>query len=261
MDSWGQLLAGRGRRRELYCIVMSLLFLATGICAVWFVQGILGVKGDAILVALLIAPLVLYLILSGRVREIAAGDLSVKLNEASREPVDQAATQCVTADLGPQSDPTKPIMKTDPNRAQVVTLTHGGGPYERDEVLGRLKSLVAMSPVPFLIVLDDHERVLAYMTYRSALDLFERRERGDRFITLVNTGDPDIFDGGSGFSAVKTETLPHTATNAEALSTMEKTGLDALVVVDRKGRFRGIIERDRVVSRMMLALISPSSAT
>ena len=261
MNRLGRLVTGGGRRRELYCIVVSLLFLAAGMSAIWFVHTVLGVTGDAILIALLVAPLVLYLTFSGRVREIAAGNLSVKLDEASREPVDRAATQYVAADLGPRSDPTTPIIKTDPNRAQVVTLTHGGGQYERDEVLGRLRDLAAMSPVPFLIVLDERERVLAYMTYRLALDLLKRRERGDLFIKLVNAGDPDVFDGGGGFSAVKTETLIHNATNAEALSTMEKTGLDALVVVDRKGRFRGIVERNHLLSRMMLALVSPSTTT
>jgi CBS domain-containing protein len=247
------------RRREFHYIGYSVLFLAAGIGAVWFVHSVLEVDGDAILVAVLVVPLLLYLTLSGRVSEIAAGSLSVKLSEVSREPVSQIATEYVTADLGPRSDPNLPILKTDPNRVQVVTLQHGGH-YERDEVLGRLKSLAAISPVAFLIVLDDRERVVAYMTYRSALDVLERKERGDLFIELVNGGDPDAFDGGGGFSAVKTEVLSSNATNAEALATMEETGLDALVVVDRKGRFQGIVERDRVLSRMMLALVSPPSA-
>jgi hypothetical protein len=209
------------------------------------------------------SPLVLYLILSGRVSEFAAGTMSVKLNDVSRGPVGQAViprTEYVIVDLGPRSDPNQPIMKTNPNRDQVLTLTQGGGPYDRDEVLHRLKTLGTMSPVPFLIVLDDRERVLAYMTFRSALDVLEREERGDLFIELVNVGDPDVFDGGGGFTAVKTETLEQNATNAEALSTMEKIDLDALVVVDRKGRFAGVVERDRVLSRMMLALVSSSPA-
>jgi hypothetical protein len=240
---------------------MSLVFLAGGICAIWFVQRILKVEGEAVLVALLVVPLVLYLTLSGRVREIAAGNLNVKLNEASREPVGQAATEYVTADLGPRSDPYGPITKTDPNLAQVVTLTHGSGPYEREEVLDHLTTLAAMRPVPFLIVLDSHERVLAYMTYRSAIDVLDRSDRGDLFIKLVNEGDPNAFDMGGGFSAVRTETLMNNATNGEALSTMEKTGLEALVVVDRKGRFGGIVERERLLTRMMLTLVSPSSPT
>jgi CBS domain-containing protein len=254
-----QLLAGGSHRREVYHISLTLLFLVAGMFAVWFVHSVLEVEGDAILVAFLVVPLLLYLTLSGRVSELAAGSLSVKLNEVSREPVGQVATEYVIADLGPRSDPNQPIMKTDPNRAQVVTLRHGDGNYERDEVLGRLTNLAAMSPVPFLIVLDDRDRVVAYMTCRSALDVLERKERGDLFIELVNGGDPDVFDDGGGFSAVKTETLPYNATNAEALATLEQTGLDALVVVDRKGRFEGIVERDRVLTRMMLGLVSTPS--
>ena len=241
---------------ELYYISISLFFLIIAIFAVWFVQGVLGVKGDAILVVLLILPLMLYLALSGRVHELAAGSLSMKLTEVSRKTIGQSADQYIIADIGPQSDPTKPIMKTDPNRPQVVTLRQGGGPYNREMILRHLRSLAAISQVPFLIVLDNCDRVLAYMTYRSALDVLIREERGEHFIELVNADDPDVFDKRGGFSAIKTETLPHTATNAEALSTMENTGIDALIVVDRKGRFGGIIERDRVLSRMMLSLIS-----
>ena len=255
MNRLSQLFTGGFRGREASYVGVSFLFLAAGIFAVWFVQSVLEVEGDAILVAFLVVPLLLYLTLSGRVSEFAAGSLSVKLSEVGREPVGQVATQYVTADVGPMRDPHEPGVKTDPNRAQVVTLRPGRGDYERDEVLGHLKSIGA--PVPFLIVLDDRERVVAYMTFRSALDVLGREKRGDLFIELVNGADPDAFDDSGGFSAVKTETLPHNATNAEALATMEETGLDALVVVDRKGRFEGIIERDRVLSRMMLALVSP----
>lgn len=258
MNRLKRILIGEGGGRELYFIAISLIFLVVAICAVWFVQVVLGVEGDAILIALLILPLVLYLSLSGRVGELTAGDLTVKLNEASREPVGQTS-QYVVADLGPRSDPTRPIQKTDPNRPQVVTLTNGGGPYNREKVLSRLRNLAAISPVPLLIVLDNRERVLAYMTYRSALGVLQHELRGEQFIELVNADNPDAFDGGGGFSFVKTETIPDTTTNAEALSAMVETGLDALIVVDRKGRFGGIVERDRVLSKMMLAMVSKSS--
>jgi CBS domain-containing protein len=244
-------------RRGLSYFGITLLFLAAGICAVWFVESLLEVESDAVLVAILVVPPLLYLTLSGRVSEIAGGGLTVRLNAVSRAPVSDVY---VTADFGPSSDPNQPIAKTDPNKPHVVTLTHGRK-YQRDRVLGRLKELAATSPVPLLIVLDDHDRVLAYTTYPSALDLLTNEQRGDKFIQLVAEGELDAFDGGGGFSAVKTETLPQNATNAEALATMEESGLDALVVVDRKGRFKGILERDRVLSRMMLALVSRPPVT
>jgi hypothetical protein len=245
-----QVLAGRGRAWELYCVVVSLVFLAAGICAVWFVQGVLDLEGDAMLVALLVAPVVLYLTLSGRVREFAAGSLSVKLNAVSREPIKETY---VPADLVLESDPEYPdTEKTDPNRPQVATLTSGHGEYERVKVLDWLRDMAVKRPVPLLIIRGDHGQVLAFMTYRSAIDLLER-DRGDQFIQLVNGGDPHAFDDGGGFSAVRTETLRSNDTNEEALATMEETGLDTLVVVDRTCGFQGIVERDRVLSRMMLA--------
>ena len=42
---------------ELYYEVTALFFLATVTCTVWFAQGGLGVKGDAIIASPLILPL------------------------------------------------------------------------------------------------------------------------------------------------------------------------------------------------------------
>jgi hypothetical protein len=256
--SWlSQVLARQGAARELYGIVVSLVFLAAGVCAVWFVHSVLDVEGDAILVALLATPLVLYLILSGRVREFAAGSLSVKLTEVSREPVKETY---VTADLVLESDPYHPdTEKVDPNRPQVATLTSGDRRLERVDLLKWLRNMAATKPVPLLVVRSDRDQVLAFMSYRSAIDLLET-DRGDQFLKLVSSGDLDAFDDGGGFSAVRTETLRSDATNEEALATLEETGLDTLVVVDRKSRFQGILERNRVLSRMMLALVSSPSA-
>jgi CBS domain-containing protein len=257
-----QQIAGKTRGQEIHYIAISLLFLVAGVAAVWFVQTVLDVEGDAILVALLVVPLVLYLTLSGSVREFGAGSLSVKLNEVSREPVvDSANAEHVVADPGPTFDPANPVgVKTNANQAQVLALTLGRQ-YEPDNVLAWLRNLADAAEVPLLIVRGDQGQVLAYMTYRSALDLLRRPDRAAQFTNLVEGGDPDVFDGGGGFSALRTETLSEKSTNAEALAAMEEAGFDTLVVVDRKGRFKGIVERDRVLSRMMLGLVTPHSTT
>jgi CBS domain-containing protein len=241
-------------------IAGAAFFLLAGVGALWFVQDVLDVDGDAVLVAVLVLPLFVYLTLSGRVSGFGAGGLSVKLADVSREPVGRIAKKYAPVDPVVGSDPHGETLKTNPNRPHVVTLSQGVR-YTVDQVLGRLRELARWSPVPFLIILDDRNRVLAYMTYRSALDLLEREERYGTFLELVRSGDPDAFDDGGGFSAIRTEVLSCNATNAEALTAMDEADLDELVVVDRKGRFQGIVERDRVLSRMMLALVPPTSTT
>ena len=241
-------------------IAAAALFVVAGVGAVWFVQDVLDVDGDAVLVAVLVLPLFVYLTLWAGSAGSVAGGLSVKLADVSREPVGRTAKKYAPVDPAVGSDPHDATLKTNPNRPQVVALSQGVG-YTVAQVLGRLRELARWSPVPFLIILDDRKRVLAYMTYRSALDLLENKDRGEAFVALVSKNDPDAFDDGGGFSAIRTEVLSCNATNAEALAAMDEADLDELVVVDRKGHFQGIVQRNRVLSRMMLGLVPPMSTT
>jgi predicted transcriptional regulator len=43
-------------------------------------------------------------------------------------------------------------------------------------------------------------------------------------------------------------------TNGEALSTMVKSNLDVIVVVDENNWLKGVVQRDQVLTRMVLAL-------
>src|SRR5215471_5538958 len=118
----GQFLAGKARNKELSLVAVILLYLAVGVGAVWLVRTVGGVRGDATLAAFLVAPLAVYLVLSGRVSEIAAGGLEVKLREAGRERAAQAWTEALAAaDSGLVFDLQDywPV-KVDPNRHQVA---------------------------------------------------------------------------------------------------------------------------------------------
>lgn len=124
----GRSFRGKVRNKEPYFVAFSLLYLAVGVGAVWFIRSIVGVRGDATLVAFLIVPLALYLTLSGRVSEITAGGLAVKLRQAGHERAAQPWTEAhADADHGLTFDLRHywPV-KTDPNRPQVATLTLGG---------------------------------------------------------------------------------------------------------------------------------------
>jgi hypothetical protein len=256
VNSLSRLFDGGPRGRELAHAFVSVVVFLAGIGAVWFVQRVLELEGEAILVALLVFPFLLYLILSDKVREFGAGSFSVKLREVSRAPVKE---RYVSPESVLEFDALEiETEKTDPNRPRIVTLRLGRA-YDRKDILTALERHSARGAIPLLVILDDWGRVLAYMTFRSADDLLERPERGKQFTDLVQQGDARTFHDGGGFSAVRTETLRETDTNAYALETMERTGLDALVVVGRRGQFAGIVERGRLLSTMMLALVSPSS--
>jgi CBS domain-containing protein len=243
--------------------VAAVFFLALGIVLVWFADEVLDLKDDAILVAFFVVPAVLYLVLAGRVAALGAGSPSVTLNRVARERVSGVAVapDVIAVELGPDLEPTRSAaVKTNPNLPRVATLRLGAASYDREQILGWLRSVARESSVPLLVVVDDRRRVLAYMSFRSALDLLENEPAPRDFVERVNGSDPDTFDKGTPVDGLRTETLADTATNQEALQALEETGLDAIVVIDRKGRYAGIVERSRVLSRIALALVTAPTA-
>jgi hypothetical protein len=250
--------------RESKLIFKTVFVLILALLLTWIVQAKLEIQGDAIVITLLLIPLAVYLALSGRVAEITAGDVSIRLREARNERVSETIAQ----DESSLIYLTGLIVKTNPNIPHVLAITQqatsGEGHSDtfpaptanRESLLRAINDWADSVPVPLILILDKHQRVLAYLTYNSALDVLQRKSRGDEFIELINSDNPDLFDDGAGFSAIKTETLSGGATNAEALETMESANMDTLVVVDRKGKYVGIVERGGILSRMMLALVS-----
>ena len=74
---------------------------------------------------------------------------------------------------------------------------------------------------------------------------------GNEFIHLINEGQRENL---LRFPGVIKETISIQTTNAEALREMTKQNLEALVVIDEQGQLKGVVEREQILSKMMLAL-------
>jgi predicted transcriptional regulator len=57
-----------------------------------------------------------------------------------------------------------------------------------------------------------------------------------------------------------TTPLRFPSNNTAALQEMEKINLEAIVVVDKNDKYQGVVQRDRILSRMMIALAQGSAA-
>jgi hypothetical protein len=79
------------------------------------------------------------------------------------------------------------------NTPIVMSLVQGAMHYARLAVLERLTQLGQFRSLRFLVVLDQDERVLAYLPHRSAARLLNDPDRGEQFIDLVNGNNPNAF--------------------------------------------------------------------
>ena len=65
----------RSTMKDIGAVIMSLFFIVFGFWAIWFSKKYLQVEDNTLFVILLLAPIITYAILSGRLSEFKAGGL------------------------------------------------------------------------------------------------------------------------------------------------------------------------------------------
>lgn len=246
-------------RKTLLIIV---LLLALGLVMVLAMNMMVSMETGTIAVALLV-PLLAYLLLSGAIAEFGFGGVNAKFNRA-------ASTAMTLADVGPMMPSSGDFdqvgeegsaavqhmldtYKLSEARPIVLNLKLGRGDYEQEQTLGFITQLSAHRSFKLVTFLDRHDRVVAYMPFWAARLLLLDREEGERFISTINDNQVGaLLD----YPQVDARLLRSQDTNAQALRQMRAQNLEALVVVDADGRLKGVVERDDVVSSMMLALVA-----
>lgn len=247
--------------KELKAVGISLLFLILGFAVVWLTKAVVNIEGNAVYVSLLLIPILVYTIISGRLKEFKGpGGLEARFSEAAAQtikPVSETIEPSIEemqilAKEGlralqqkkPELDETRPI---------VMTMILGKGSYyDWDAVKQYMNFLGQYRNFKFVVFLDDKERFIAYMPAWAFKGLISLPELTGEFIGVINQGrTQDLFR----YQGVEKETISTKSSNFEALQQMTKVNIEALVVVDENRKLKGVVEREQVLSRIMLTLI------
>lgn len=250
------------KQKDLECraIAISILFSVIGCLVLWFTKSIIGIQGDAVLVSLLLIPVLVYVIITGKLEEFKApGGLEAKFVKVANESV-SAASETVKPSvedmqiIRKSSSALLDKKREEINEAQpiVMIMELGKGGYERDLALGYLEVLSQFRNFKFVVFVDTSNRFLGYMPSWAAKGLLVKNELGGEFINVINTGrTSDLFR----YPGFVTETISTQWTNADALHEMTRQNLEALVVIDENKQLIGVVEREQILSRMMLSLV------
>jgi type VI protein secretion system component VasK len=123
--------------KEIAAILVSILFLAIGFFAIWLTKSFLKVEGNSVFVSLLFVPIVVYLIISGRIKEIRApGGLEAKFAEVAEKSI-EATAQTIEASVQEMEEVAKrslqelpvALRNVDESKVNVLTLTIGKPDY------------------------------------------------------------------------------------------------------------------------------------
>jgi CBS domain-containing protein len=249
---------------ELRPLLMSLLFVGLGLVLLWaaryWINDPATAMGDAVFVALLVMPVLIYAIISGRLTEFRGpGGVGASFNAivttsvsetVGQDPVtlDQQSVQMV--DKGDLSELHKKIRGLDEVTPVVLTLTFGGGHYSLEALQKYMEGLSRSRNFKLVVFLAKDKRFLAYMPSWAAKTVLDTPNMGEEFVRVINDGDAKLFQ----YPSVVQKTISTRSTHAEALREMIDRNIEAMVVTDETNHLQGIAEREQILSKMMLAL-------
>jgi CBS domain-containing protein len=252
------------REKEINAIVSSIGFLAVGIFVVYVMKTYLALEGDNLFVSLLLIPVVIYLVLSGRLSELKAGGFSMVFNQALKEKV-MLSPSSVELPIDPLEAVAKggysPLQETMRRLSRLkdvkpVTLTLNlGRGYVDEAILFYISSLSQLPSFRFVVLLDEMNKVVGYFPVNAFLQIIQNDDIAGRFISNIRNADLEELNQ---FPGIITETVSPSASNIEALEILQKGDYDALLVVDDNRNLRGVVQRDKIIGNMLLSMASPA---
>jgi hypothetical protein len=243
---------------------LAIVFVCLGLAIIWFTKRFIGVTGDGLFVAELFVAVLIFLVLTGQISELTAGGVTAKFQRVAGDRIDP--------DAGATIDVVEPVVIEKSRTDQLVRIREQlqdqdpvGGPlflvlklgapdrqsnYEIGALGAYVETLASHGRFQFVVFIDRSEKLVGYMSH----SLFERVLRGDTawgFLDAINTGNETAVRS---FPGVATDTLAIGTTNADALDRMAQLNMEAMVVVDARSRPIGMVEREKIASRMLVAL-------
>jgi hypothetical protein len=248
-------------RRALSAAAWATFFLVLGLGVVWFARKVAGVQDGAVLASFVIVPALLYVMLRGDLAELRGpGGWAATFVRVARTRV-SAAGETLSVDNDVQIIE-KEALSGLRNRAGrlrddqpiVMTMTLGQD-YSIADVQGYLRTLSQFSRFHLVAFLDSSGGFIGCSSRAELGGLMQNKALGVAFLDAVRQGDVEQMFS---FPGTLRKVVPSSATNAEALSAMTANNLEAIAVVSADRKLRGVVEREQLVSKLVLSLTEAS---
>ncbi len=246
--------------REIWAILVSILFLVLGFLAVWLAKRLLEFEGDAIFVTLILVPIIVYLIFSGRLTELKGpGGLEAKFVGIAEQSV-ELVSETIGPSVGDMEVVAKggagalqrQIYRLDESKPIILTLTLGREGYYKDVWIRYMEALSQYRTFKFVVILDHENKFVAYIPSGTMLQILRMEALGDEFVRIINDGNIGELRR---YPGVVTRTISTDSTNVDALREMTAQNLEALVVIDKDRNLKGVVEREQLISKMLLGIL------
>jgi hypothetical protein len=249
----------RPSRRGLSAAAWAIFFLPLGLGVVWVARKVAGVQDGAVLASFVIVPALLYVVLRGDLAELRGpgGWAATFVRVASTTVSAAGETLDVDEDVQIiQKEPTSALGRRTGRlkgtQPILMTMTLGRS-YSVRELQSYLKTLSQFPRFRLIAFLDGSGRFLGCSSPTELAALLQNDDLARAFVDAIRRDDTEeVFS----FPGTLRKVVPPSATNAQALSAMTVNDLDAIAVVGEDRQLRGVVEREQLVSKLILSLAS-----
>jgi CBS domain-containing protein len=245
-----------------------------GLAILWAITSWINNKnttvGDVVLAMLLVLPILIYALISGRLTELKGpGGVEAKFTGVATRPVAETASHDLVSfdqllTVGTDEGGEQPrgeqqlaerVRRFTEVQPIVMVITIGSGGKRKTSDIEALKMYVAQLArtrnFALVAFLDTKKDFVAYMpSWTIQNRLLDEHKANDLFRVIQEDDRETLID----YPGVVRDTISPTTTNDEALRKMVTSNLNVIVVVDENNRLKGVVEREQVLTRMMLAL-------
>lgn len=263
--------------------IVPVLFVGLGVGILWTITSWVNDKntalGDVVLALLLVMPILIYALISGRLTELRGpGGVEVKFTGVATRPVAETASHDLVSfnqqqlAVGINEGDKAHLADTLATRLEqrvrgftevqpiVLTITIGLGSEKPNNTEGSghravlrkyVEQLARTRNFALVAFLDTKKDFVAYMPSRTIQNrLLDPGKREELFQVIEDDNREKLL----AYPGVVRDKISPNTTNGEALRKMVTSNLDVIVVVDENNRLKGVVEREQVLARMVLAL-------
>ncbi|SRR5579875_132622 len=265
--------------KEFRAFLASIIFLILGFLTILIFKGLFKVQQDAVLIAFLLVPVLIYLILAGKLLEINAGGVSAKFNDVAQKPLFEKDGINIPIEIEPVVANQKersidlPALldgiygnnKNDiANSRKSLVLTVRFRQFYVNKVLLRyLQGLSQFRKFLFLVILREDNEIFGYIEAWRALQIIqlqvnEKPEEGEEIEYDLNRSDREnpvnfaqavncgMTEELTKYGIIK-ETARPTDKTLDVLETMTRLNIDAILVADEERKLKGVVERKQIL--------------
>jgi CBS domain-containing protein len=243
--------------RTLGAAAAATFFLLLGLSVVWFARKVADVQDSAVLAAFVIVPALLYVAIRGNLAELRApGGWAATFVRVARSRVSAAGeTLDVLDDVQiiekeSISGLTHRISTLQVDQPVLMTVTMGRS-YSPAEIQGYLRTLSQFPRFRLVALLNGSGAFIGCISPSELAGLMRSESLGHGFLEAVRQGNArEVFR----YPGMLRKIVPTSATNTDALFAMTTNNLSAIAVVDENRQLRGVVEREQLVSKLVLSL-------